>query len=90
MDAAIEITASHLPMEMNGLKFFTRDGGYSGDDIREILSRASSKQWLKDDFKASPKKLNNMETYCEGLREMIKKGVFNPNLKEEIVKNREV
>ena len=75
MDAAIEITASHLPMEMNGLKFFTRDGGYSGNDIREILTKASTKQWLKDDFKSNPKKLNNMETYCEGLREMIKKGV---------------
>ena len=75
MDAAIEITASHLPMEMNGLKFFTREGGYSGEDIKEILSRASTKQWLKDDFRAIPKELNNMETYCEGLREMIKKGV---------------
>ena len=75
VDAAVEITASHLPMEMNGLKFFTRQGGYSSEDVKEILSRASSKQWLKDDFKASPKKLNNMETYCEGLREMIKKGV---------------
>ena len=75
MDAAIEITASHLPMEMNGLKFFTREGGYSGEDIKEILSRASTKQWLKDNFIASPKKLNNMETYCAGLREMIKKGV---------------
>jgi phosphomannomutase len=62
-------------MEMNGLKFFTRDGGFSGDDIREILSKASNKKWLKDDFKANVKKLNNMGTYCEGLREMIKKGV---------------
>ena len=75
MDAAIEITASHLPMEMNGLKFFTREGGYSGDDIKEILSKASNKKWLKDDFKANIKKLNNMETYCEGLRNMIKEGV---------------
>ncbi|MBO5856888.1 MAG: phosphomannomutase/phosphoglucomutase, partial [Clostridia bacterium] len=75
MDAAIEITASHLPMEMNGLKFFTREGGYSGEDIKEILSRASTKHWLKDNFIACPEKLNNMETYCDGLREMIKKGV---------------
>ena len=37
MDSAVEITASHLPMEMNGLKFFTREGGFSGDDIKKIL-----------------------------------------------------
>ena len=37
VDAAIEITASHLPMEMNGLKFFTKEGGFSGNDIKEIL-----------------------------------------------------
>lgn len=40
VDSAIEITASHLPMEMNGLKFFTREGGFSGDDIKVILSSA--------------------------------------------------
>ena len=62
-------------MEMNGLKFFTREGGFSGDDIKEILTRASSKQWIKEDFKSTPKKLDNMGTYCSGLREMIKKGV---------------
>ena len=75
MDAAIEITASHLPMEMNGLKFFTRDGGFSGDDVKEILTRASTKQWTSSGFKSNSQKLNNMETYCKGLREMIKKGV---------------
>jgi len=75
MDAAIEITASHLPMEMNGLKFFTSEGGFSSDDVKEILSRASMKQWIKDDFRSTPKKLDNMGTYCAGLREMIKKEV---------------
>jgi len=75
MDAAIEITASHLPMEMNGLKFFTHEGGFSGDDVKAILTRASTKQWISSGFKSNSQKLNNMETYCEGLREMIKKGV---------------
>ena len=40
LDAAVEITASHLPYEMNGLKFFTKDGGFSGGDIKVILSFA--------------------------------------------------
>lgn len=75
MDAAIEITASHLPMEMNGLKFFTREGGFSGDDIKAILTRASTKKWVNDVLHARAEKLDNMATYCESLREMIKKGV---------------
>ena len=37
VDSAVEVTASHLPMEMNGLKFFTREGGFSGEDIKVIL-----------------------------------------------------
>ena len=40
-DGAIEITASHLPFNRNGLKFFTRDGGLESGDIRDLLKRAA-------------------------------------------------
>ena len=75
VDSAVEITASHLPMEMNGLKFFTREGGFSGDDIKVILSAAQANE---DEFEFKNKdilKLDNMEKYCSDLCEMIKKGV---------------
>lgn len=39
-DAAIMITASHLPYEYNGLKFFTKDGGAEKEDITYILEHA--------------------------------------------------
>ncbi len=39
-DAAIMITASHLPWNRNGLKFFTAKGGAESADIREILTLA--------------------------------------------------
>lgn len=39
-DAAIMITASHMPFDMNGLKFFTRSGGLEGKDIAKILDNA--------------------------------------------------
>ena len=32
-NAAVQITASHHPFNRNGLKFFTRDGGVSGDRL---------------------------------------------------------
>lgn len=42
-DASIMVTASHLPYDRNGLKFFTADGGLDGKDIDEILMLASEK-----------------------------------------------
>eukprot|EP00798_Chlamydomonas_sp_ICE-L_P008027 gene8026-1257_t len=38
---AIMITASHMPFNSNGLKFFTAEGGADKNDISEILQRAA-------------------------------------------------
>lgn len=40
-DGSVMITASHLPFNRNGLKFFTPDGGLGAEDIREILTSAA-------------------------------------------------
>ena len=45
-DASIMITASHLPYDRNGLKFFTPDGGLDSKDIDEILDIASREDFL--------------------------------------------
>lgn len=39
-DGAVMITASHLPFNRNGLKFFTNDGGLNKEDITAILELA--------------------------------------------------
>ena len=39
-DGSIMITASHLPFNRNGLKFFSPDGGLEGADVKEILTKA--------------------------------------------------
>ncbi len=39
-DGSIMITASHLPFNRNGMKFFSRQGGLDGDDVKSILSLA--------------------------------------------------
>src|SRR6056297_763885 len=36
-DGAIMVTASHLPYERNGMKFFTKEGSLSKKDIRKVL-----------------------------------------------------
>ena len=41
-DASVMITASHLPFNRNGFKFFTQNGGLEKQDIKAILTLAAS------------------------------------------------
>ncbi len=45
-DGAVMITASHLPADRNGLKFFTESGGLEGADIDELFSIAEAGDFL--------------------------------------------
>ena len=51
-DAAIEITASHLPYNKNGLKFFTEDGGLEASEIKEVLSYAEESKCIDGEGQA--------------------------------------
>ena len=69
-DAAIMITASHLPWNRNGLKFFTAKGGAESADIREILTLAGEP--FPEAFeKGGRKKSRFMDTYAAFLRKKI-------------------
>lgn len=41
-DGAVMITASHLPFNRNGLKFFTKDGGLEHSELTEVLDLATA------------------------------------------------
>ena len=41
-DGSVMITASHLPFNRNGFKFFTAQGGLESSDITQILANAES------------------------------------------------
>ncbi len=47
-DAAVMITASHLPYNRNGFKFFTKEGGYEKKDITELLALAAEEHTAED------------------------------------------
>ena len=41
-DGGIIITASHLPFNRNGFKFFTKEGGLEKANIKDLLQRAAA------------------------------------------------
>ena len=73
-DCAVQITASHHPYDRNGLKFFTREGGFESEDIVNILNIAENVTVSKSE-KGTIKKIDFMSDYSADLRDMIKKGV---------------
>ncbi|MEG0474473.1 MAG: phosphomannomutase/phosphoglucomutase [Carnobacterium sp.] len=77
-DAAIMITASHLPYEYNGLKFFTKDGGAEHEDIQFILEKADWENitWETDQGLVTSQPL--LTAYAADLVAKIQKGINDP------------
>jgi phosphomannomutase len=74
-DAAIMITASHLPYEYNGLKFFTKDGGAEHEDIAFILANAAMKKRTSSNSNGKVTKADLLKVYAADLRDKIIKGI---------------
>ncbi len=47
-DGAVMITASHLPFNRNGFKFFTAAGGFEKGDISTLLAAAAAEHAAED------------------------------------------
>ena len=77
-DGTIMITASHLPYNRNGFKFFTRGGGLNKEDIKAILAFAQDPETAKAIPVASaprPAEAADIITpYSAYLRELILRG----------------
>ena len=72
-DGAIMITASHLPYERNGFKFFTAEGGTDKEDIAEILRLASRYNFIGGVYDRMETNVTMM--YAAYLRQMIAAGL---------------
>ena len=72
-DGAIMITASHLPWNRNGFKFFTPEGGLNKEDITEILRLASRYNFIGEYYEE--RSVNVMQMYAAYLRQMISQGL---------------
>lgn len=76
-DGTAMITASHLPFERNGFKFFTSLGGLEKADIADILSRASAKRY-ETGMKGNGTEADFMSVYSGILRDKIARGEDRP------------
>ena len=74
MDGTIMITASHLPFNRNGMKFFTKEGGVEHADIEAILKAAVRVPEFAGDL-GKVQRYNLMERYCHHLRKKIRQGI---------------
>jgi len=72
-DGSIMLTASHLPKERNGMKFFTPEGGLDKPDIKALLDLAETLPEPQAGEEGA--KTDLMGRYAAHLREQIIKGV---------------
>jgi phosphomannomutase len=74
-DGAIMLTASHLPFNRNGFKFFTEQGGLEKKDISDILQLAASSSFKLATVKGSISQRDFMSVYANQFVTQIRQAV---------------
>ncbi|MDE6412267.1 MAG: phosphomannomutase/phosphoglucomutase [Clostridia bacterium] len=69
-DASVMVTASHLPYQKNGLKFFLKSGGLEGSDVQEVLQIASEGNFPQGAGNITER--SYLREYAEGLVKMVR------------------
>ncbi|MFW5657367.1 MAG: phosphomannomutase/phosphoglucomutase [Bacteroidota bacterium] len=69
---AIMLTASHLPFNRNGMKFFTQTGGLDKSDIRDIIARAEESENIPIPEDLVFDKIDFLSDYANQLVETIR------------------
>jgi phosphomannomutase len=75
----VMLTASHLPFNRNGMKFFTEKGGFDKGDVRELLRLAAEKDPESGLEEGRLEKVDFISEYAASLVDIIRKGVQDPD-----------
>jgi phosphomannomutase len=78
-DGAIMLTASHLPFNRNGLKFFTQQGGLDQENITDILALAEKNEFIDNEQKGIITQNDFISIYSDRFVEMIRNAVNHPD-----------
>ncbi len=84
-DGAVMVTASHLPFNRNGFKFFTKNGGLESADIKEILAIAES-----DEKTSFPKSVVKSGEFMDEYSQILVDKVRNATKEEQPLKGLKV
>ena len=76
---AIMLTASHLPFNRNGLKFFTPQGGLEKQDIADILALAKRGNFAQAEASGPIEAHDFISVYADQLVQTIRQGVAHPD-----------
>ena len=76
--AGVMLTASHLPFNRNGLKFFTAEGGLDKRDISEILAIAEKGEYSESSKVGEMTKSDFISEYAASLVTYIREEAKNP------------
>ncbi|NEO85728.1 MAG: phosphomannomutase/phosphoglucomutase [Spirulina sp. SIO3F2] len=82
-DGAIMLTASHLPFNRNGLKFFTAQGGLGKPDIKAILALAAADEFTPSDAAGEITARDFISVYADQLVQKIRTAVSHPTQFEQ-------
>jgi phosphomannomutase len=85
-DGAIMLTASHLPFNRNGLKFFTAQGGLQKKDITDILAFAAANDFQIAATAGRTVDQDFMAVYAKQLVTTIRTAVQHPQNYEQPLK----
>lgn len=88
-DGAIMITASHLPFNRNGMKFFDKDGGLNKQDITEIIDYATENTFTSKKG-GSVEEKDLISIYSAFLVDKIREGVNHPTHYETPLKDMKI
>ncbi len=76
---AIMLTASHLPFNRNGLKFFTPQGGLEKQDIADMLALAKRGNFAQAEASGPIEAHDFISVYADQLVQTIRQGVAHPD-----------
>ncbi|MBP0016665.1 MAG: phosphomannomutase/phosphoglucomutase [Cyanobacteria bacterium SBLK] len=85
-NGAIMLTASHLPFNRNGLKFFTDRGGLDKKDIADILVLAERNDFVNASQTGAISKYDFISVYAAGLVKKVRESVRHPEHFEQPLK----
>jgi len=79
VEGGVMLTASHLPFNRNGMKFFTEKGGFDKGNITDLLQIAARKNFIVAETQGKVEKIDFISEYAHFLVETIRKGVNDPD-----------